>query len=250
MAALDGQKTFLEIQTEVADECGGVTIANLVRPTVAVLRRLINDAERELCSKWDWYWLYREFTFNTVANQQTAYAMDDTCAMVEWMAVPAQQARIIWKSMAEWEALYPGRYNSAGPTRPWMYIDAPVASNMALQYFLFPAADQVYTVTYGAKLRVGNMVDDDDYPVIPVDWQDMLVAKAKAKYLEYLGTSTTDSRLQNYERLVVSIYNDAWMDDQIKGETVRKFRDAQAERALGYSGFGNFANFVWVSGNN
>lgn len=249
MAALNGQKTFLEIQTECADECGGVTIAALQRPSLSVLKRLINDAERELCSMWDWYWLYREFSFNTVIGQQTAYALDDTAAMLKWMAVPAQQARIIWKSMAEWEALYPGRYNSAGPTRPWIYIDAPVAANMALSYFLFPAADQVYNVTYGAKLRVGNMVADGDYPVIPVDWQGMLIAKAKAKYLEYLGISSSDPRIGNYEKNVVSIYNNAWMDDQIKGETMRKFRDAQAERALEYSGFGNFANFVWVSGN-
>lgn len=249
MAALDGQKTFLEIQTELADEIGGVTVANLVRPTLTVLKRIINDAERDLCSMWDWSWLYREYSFPTVANQETAYAMDDDCAEVLWMAVPAQQARITWLSMSDWEALYPGRYNSVGPARPWNYIEAPNGSNNGLQYFLFPDADQVYTVTYGAKLRVGNLSADADYPVIPVDWQGMLLAKAKVKYLQYLGVSSTDPRMKNYAQLAQDIYQQAWMNDQIHGETVRRFRDARSERAMGYTGMGNFANNVWVSGN-
>ncbi len=250
MAALDGQKTFLEMQTEVADEAAGVAVADLVRPTLTVLKRIINDCERDICSAWDWSWLYRESTFPTVANQETSYAVDPQAADVHWMSVPAQQARISWLSMANWEATYPGRYNSAGPCRPWAYIEAPpvTATNLGLRYFLFPAADAIYTVAYGFKLRVGNMTADADYSKIPVDWQGMLLNRAKAEVLKYLGISSTDPRITRYLQDAQAIYERAWIADQRMAESVQRFRDAYAERALGLGAPGNFANGAWISG--
>lgn len=248
MASLSGQKTFLEMLTEGADEVLGVTIAALTRPTLTVLKRILNDCERDLGAAWDWSWLYREFTFNTVIGQQTSYGMDDTCAEVLWMAVPAQQARINWMAMAEWEARWAGRYAAAGPCRPWAYIEAPPASNMGLKYFLFPAADAVYAVTYGAKLRVGNMTLDGDFSVIPVDWQGMLLNKFKAEVLKYVGVSSTDSRIARYLQDAETIYQKAWIADQHNGESVQQFRNATAERALGMGAPGNFVNGVWING--
>jgi hypothetical protein len=248
MAALTGQKTFLEIQTEIADECGGVTIANLVRPSLTQLKRIINDAERVICGSFDWVWLYREFTFPTVANQTTAYALDDTAAELMWLTIPAKQYKLAWMGMSTWEAAYPGRYASTGPSIPWAYIQAPPASNMGLQYFLFPQADQVYTCNYGAKLRVGSMSADGDYPVIPVDWQDMLLNKAKADYLQYLRLPGVDPRIQGYMAKYQEVWKLAWMKDQSNGEQVNRLRDAPLERNLGLGVGMDPARIMWITG--
>lgn len=248
MAALDGQKTFLEMQTEVADEACGLAVADLQKPSLTVLKRIINDCERDICSAWDWSWLYRESTFPTVVNQQTPYAVDPQAADIRWMTIPALQLKLGWMSMAEWEAVYPGRYNQAGPTRPWAYIAAPpdATVNLGLRYFLYPAADQVYTIAYGYKLRVGNMSADGDYSKIPVDWQGMLLNKAKAETLKYQGISSTDTRIKRYLDDAESIYQRAWLTDQRMGEQVNQFRNALAERTQGQ--VGDYVRGVWIGG--
>lgn len=245
--ALTGQKTFLELQNEVASECFGISsAANLVRPTQTELQRIINDSERDLCTRWDWSWLYREGNFNTVVDQQTPYYPDKTFADVYWMTIPAKMIKLGWKSMAEWEAIYPGRYTQASHALPWGYIPAPPDTDLGLGFYIFPAADQVYTIQYGGKLRVGNMTVDGDYPTIPVDYQSMLLFEAKRQALIFTGVGETDPRLVRYEKEVDKLFQIAWIRDQRMLETVNKFRSAEAERTQGL--IGDFVRGVWMQG--
>lgn len=244
--ALTGQKTFLEIQTEVASETLGLTLTNLVKPTLTELKRIINDAERNICSRWNWSWLYRESTFNTVVGQETPYYVGKTFADVYWMTIPAKMIKLGWKSMAEWEALYPGRYTQASAALPWGYIEAPPDTDLGLGYYIFPAASEVFTIQYGGKLRVGNMVENTDYPVIPADWQYMLLAEAKRQVLIFAGVGESDPRLATYKAEVSDMYQVAWLTDQRMAETVNKFRSAEAERTQGL--IGDFVRGVWMQG--
>lgn len=245
--ALTGQKTFIEIQNEVASEVFGISAASsLVRPTQTELKRIINDAERDLCTRWDWSWLYRESTFNTVVNQQTPYYPDKTFADVYWMTIPAKMIKLGWKSMAEWVVLYPGRYTQASPALPWGYIPAPPDTDMGLGFYIFPAANEIYTIQYGGRLRPGNMSADADYPVIPVDYQSMLTFEAKRQALIFTGVGDADPRFVRYEKEVDKLFQVAWLKDQRMTETVNKFRSAEAERTQGL--IGDFVRGVWMQG--
>lgn len=244
-----GGKQLQDIETEIADELWNLSTANLVRPTKAVLDRIINDTEREICAAYDWSWLYAEQTFNTVVGQQTPYTMESNIQDILWMSVPLYQARISWMSMSEWESRWPGRYGAAGPCRPYAYIDAPPTTDglNTQQWFLFPAADNIYTVNIGVRLRAGILAQPTDTPLIPEEWQGMLLNKAKAKCLGYVGGSSME-RMQFYEGEFEEQWKLAWLADQSKAETVNQFRNAASERALSFGNPGNFINGVWQAG--
>lgn len=244
--AFSAQKTFQDILNEVSDEIMGVSYTVLAadadsgayRPGITVLKRLVNDAYRQIAATWNWAWIYREDTFNTVADQTTAYDLGTNKTLYEdisWMSIPAQQRKIIATTMSSWEASYPGRYTSVGASIPTNYIRAPEASDGSIQFFLWPQADAIYAVTFGAKLRVANLSAVGDYPLIPPQFQDMLPALAKMKTLAYLGIPSTDIRMVNYKAEFDRIYQLAWLEDQRSAEFVWRFRDRNVENALGAS---------------
>ena len=246
--ALIGQKTFLDIQNEIASEVFGTPAgaASLVRPTQTELQRIINDAERDLCSRWQWSWLYREDTMTLVVGQTTPYYVGKSYSDVLWMTIPAKMIKLGWKSMAEWVALYPGRYSQASPALPWGYIEAPPDTDLGLGYYIFPSASEAFVVQYGARLRAGLMTASTDYPVVPEQWQSLLLFEAKRQALIFTGVGASDPRLATYEAEVAKLFQLAWLTDQRMSETVNKFRSAEAERTQGM--IGDFVRGVWMQG--
>lgn len=192
MAIIPGQKTFLEIQQEISEETLSMSIADTTsRPNLARLKQLINDAEREICSAFPFSFMFRESTFPTVIGQSTPYAVSEAAQEILFMSIPAKQQGLVWIDYNSWEKTYPGGFTNFSNSIPINYIPAPVDSAAAnqntLRYYIFPAADQVYTISYGYQLAASNMSANGDYPIIPARYQHVLIELAKAKVWKFLG---------------------------------------------------------------
>ncbi len=246
---IPGQKTFLQIQQEISEEILDLTIATTeTRPTLSRLKQIINDRHRMICTAWSWWWMYREDTFPTVANQTTPYFPGSEYQEIQWMTIPAYQRKLAWLDMAAWEAFAPGRFSSYGPGIPENYIPGTPDTDQGFGYFLFPAANQVYTVNFGAKLRCPDMTADADKPLLLADWQDLLLNGAKMDVLKFFGVDPSTPRFQSYADMYNTRMQYAILEDQRTEENSWRFRSAAAERAM--SAAMDYKAGVWATGGN
>ena len=235
--ALPGQKTFLQIQAQLGGQIQGSTngISSpfwdaTTRPTLAEVKVLINDAYREVCSFRDWWFLFREDTFNTVVGQTTSYALDPTVEQVMMMNISNRQLKLTWMSYSDWKVIFPGGFYNMANMLPTFYIPAPPdPSTNGLAFYLGPGpADQIYTVQYGAKLRVNDLVADGDLPLIRPEWQDVFILKAKMKIFDWLGQM---DRVNETQALYAKRMDEMWKFDQETEESSWRMRDSLSEMA-------------------
>ena len=110
-----------------------------------------------------------------------------------------------------------------------LYPRPPDAVTNGLQFYLGPGpADAIYTVQYGAKLRIVNMVADGDTPLIRPEWQDVYILKAKMKIFDWLGQM---DRVQETQVLYEARLQQMWTFDQETEESSWRMRDTLAEMA-------------------
>lgn len=234
--ALTGLKTFLQVQAELGEQILGTQTGSTPywsttsRPTLARVKQLINDAYREVCAERDWWFLFREFTMSTVVGQTTAYAVDATAEQVMFMAIPARQLKLSWMAYSDWKVAYPGAYTNMANMLPTFYTPAPPnSSTNGLQFYLGPGpADQIYTVQYGAKLRITDLSADGDYPLIRPEWQDVYILKAKMKIFDWIGDM---QRVQEVGSLYAQRMEKMWKFDQETEESSWRMRDYLSEMA-------------------
>lgn len=235
-STLTGQKTFVQVQAELGEQIlgtqGGTSPyfdAN-TRPTLTRVKALINDAYREVCSYAPWWFLYQEFSFNTAVGQTTPYDVDLTAEQVQWMTIPARQLKLSWMAMSDWRVIFPGGYTNMANMLPTFYIPAPPdATTNGLQFYLGPGpANDIYSVSYGAKLRIANMSADGDTPLIRPEWQDVYILKAKMKIFDWLGDMT---RVQETKALYDKRMDEMWKFDQETEESSWRMRDTLSEMA-------------------
>jgi hypothetical protein len=235
-STLTGQKTFLQVQAELGGQIlgtqGGTSPYwdSTTRPTLDEVKTLINDAYREVCSYRPWWFLYQEFTFQTVVGQTTPYDMDLTVEQVQYMTIPARQLKLSWMAMSDWRVIFPGGYTNMANMLPTFYIPAPPdATTNGLQFYIGPGpANEVYTIQYGAKLRIANMSANGDTPLIRPEWQDVYILLAKAKIFDWLGDMTRyQETMQRYQARLVEM----WKFDQETEESSWRMRNAYDEMA-------------------
>ena len=244
---IPGQKTFLQIQQEVSEECIGTLYPNVAsatdRPSLTRLKQMINDAYREICGAHQWYFLFRESTFPTVASQQTAYAVSNSAQDVIFMSIQSLQIDLVWMAYYEWQKMYPGKYQGFTDSQPINYIPAPPdTTSNGLQYYLFPAANAVYTVQYGFQIAVSDMSADADLPLLPARWQNLLVMLSKAKVYEMFGDGSMDRWKRvytNYEQELAK----AVIEDMGIEECAWRFRDRRTEAQQ--SSVQNLSRVLW-----
>ncbi len=233
---LAGQKTFLQIQAQLGGQIlGGQGGASpywdtTTRPTLAEVKVLINDAYREVCSERAWWFLFREFTFNTVVGQTAPYDMDVTAKQVKMMSIPARQLKMSWIAYSDWKVIHPGGYTNMANMLPVNYVPAPPdATTNGLQFYLVPGpADAVYSVQYGAELRIADLSADADTPLILPEWQDVFILKAKMKIFDWLGQMDRVTETQQlYSQRMIQM----WKFDQETEESSWRMRDTAAESA-------------------
>ncbi len=233
---LAGQKTFVQIIAQLGGQIlgtqGGTTpyFDTGTRPTLAEVKTLINDAYREVVSEREWWFLFREFTMPTVVGQTTAYAVDVTADQVVFMAIPARQLRLSWMTYNDWKVMWPGAYTNMANMLPKFYTPAPPnATTNGLQFYIGPGpADQIYTIQYGAKLRITDLSADADVPLIRPEWQDVFILKAKMKVFDWLGDMP---RVQETKALYDERMRQMWKFDQETEESSWRMRNYVDEQS-------------------
>ena len=199
---LAGQKDFLQMQGEISEICLQMAIADATsNPTLTRIKQVINDSYREICSEQPWWFLINNTsTFDTIASQTDPYALDDTCDSVVQMSIENKQRYLIKMEYENWRKQYPWGFTGQGLQIPIWYINAPTAFNNAQQVLLYPAADAVYTITYVFKRRVFEMSDDTDQPLIPPEFQDVIVARACWNIFRHRNDNRAEQWRVDYER--------------------------------------------------
>ena len=240
MPALTNQKTFLQVQQELSETIlktayPSVAEDGVTQPGLTRLKQIINDAYMEIVSEQPWRWRFDDtYTFQTVPGQITPYALPDTCEELLWVTIPLYQQRLWATEYSQWLTNYPGGYTNYANAKPWSYIEAPKAANNAIQLFLFPGADQAYTVKIGQMKRITLLTADDAVLQCPPEFQDAVISRAMAKTYKFLG----DDRWKEYDDSAQSDspaarrYSSLWVKDQKFAEAISFWRDIRTERSF------------------
>lgn len=244
MAVINGQKSASQMLSKAAGICLNTAAfsdgpTNATKPNATTALMYLNEAYREISSEVEWSWMFDKTTFNTVVGQQTGYKVSDLEMDVYYMSIPAAQQLLGFSPWDRWVTSYPGRYTSVANTRPWGYIPGPPDTNNANLYFLFPAADAIYTVEVGFKKRISDLAVAD-YPVIPPEWQDVLENKLILKVFENLN----DKRAEYWQKKYTQRWQMMWLHYERYQNYVARFRDLKREAAISWGLDINRALFV------
>jgi hypothetical protein len=222
MAALSGQRTFLEIQGDIAAILGdGFAFGTTSYPTLTQAKQIINRHYKQFTSKRPWKWMQKSTTFNTVAGT-TQYTLVDGVAEEITLRIANQSMPLNWISREQFLQQYPGGWTTTGNGLPTMYVPSAEASNNALQIDLWPTPDAVYTVTMDYRARAAPLAADGDYSVVPPEYEDALVFGPAAEMLTLLG----DQRSAVYENKNKENYLAAWMEDERQLNAMNGLRNA------------------------
>ncbi len=238
MANLPGTKTFLQFQQEAAEICinqpNFVTGAvNPTNPNLARFKQFFNDSYREICARMDWWFLFDIRNFNTVVGQITPFAMPDDARELMYMTIPSRQQKLRKSGFSNWLINYPGRFSNVGNTLPWAYVEGERAANNALQYYLFPASDQIYTCEIGIKIRITDLVADADIMIIPPEFQNVAQNEAIRKTFQKIN----DNRWKEYDYMkkdtpAYELYSAMWLKAEQEDDYVNRFRNLDIEIGL------------------
>lgn len=241
MAAIAGQKTFVSLYTEVSEAVfsGNLAGTNTV-PSLTRIKQMVNDSVREICTNHDWWFMMKDFTFNTIVGT-SSYAMDDTMSEVSGMYIPLNFIPLQYLTREQFYKTYPGGYTNYGNALPWLYIPGAPAVNGALQFDLFPAPNAIYAVKVLGKTRIADMTNDTDTPMpIPPEWQDVIVKYTVARVLAMLG----DPRANNWQQMYEKREKDMWLHNEHMLDYVYGERQFYLER--GASFMPNIDRAIWL----
>jgi len=210
MAALAGQQTFLQMQ----NSCGAIwleqtALSTTTYPTLATCKELLNRYMKILIGKYPFVWVGAETTIATVAST-TRLTMPDLVRKVATFQIRANGRNMTYLTRIEFERMFPMGWTNVGQSQPIYYVEAPPASNNAIQFDLFPTPDAIYTINYDYLTRAVAMSADGDYPVVPPEWDSWLVWRSVAEGLTMLG----DPRATTYKAMADELESQMWLDNE------------------------------------
>ena len=235
--ALPGQKTFLELQNEIAVNVFAQAAAGTnTNPTLSTIKNIINKWYKRFFDQHKWIWAQKETTFPTVANQVRYILPDDTLKII------TMQIRNLVRDIREIDRDrfikdYPGGWTTITAAVPLVYMYAPpVASGTsknALQVDMWPYPDQIYTITMDYMARFTPMSLDTDVPVIPPEYDPVLVHGPLSEIMQMLGDARWEYHRNEYE----SYRKRAWQDNEAQMNSMNQLRDITGENQInGYPG--------------
>jgi len=232
MAALSGQRTFLQLQNAVgAVLLEQTALSTSTYPTLDSVKAKINEVYRDIVSKHPWLLDYAETTFNTVANTARV-TLADGIERVNGMQIQGINLPIRYIPRNKLLLAYPGGWNQITPGQPIYWTDAPQASNNALQIDLFPAPGSIFTVTVQYQLRLTPLSADGDYSIIPPEFEDILIYGTLADFLAQLS----DARRDYYQARYAELQSKLWMRDQTNLDGIGSQMDYSAGQVAGWPG--------------
>lgn len=210
MAALAGQRTFLEIQNAIAAILSNqLTLSTTSNPTLAQVKEKINEYYRNVFQKQPWKWAYDQATFDTAAGTKRV-TFPDNVQKVWALEIQGNNWYLQYVPNNKFFRAYPGAWQTMGNNQPYVYTDAPPASNNALQIDLFPTPDNTYTVYYQFQKRLTSLSADGDYSIIPPEYENLLIYGPAKDLLARLA----DNRAAYYEAEFKKIMSDMWMNEE------------------------------------
>jgi hypothetical protein len=232
MAALNGQRTFLQLQNAV----GAVLLEQTALsassyPTLDSVKAKINEVYRDVVAKHPWLLDYAEATFNTVANTARV-TLADGIERVNGMQIQGLNLPIRYMPRNKLLLAYPGGWNQMTPGQPLYYTDAPQASNNALQVDLFPAPGSIYTVTVQYQARLTPLSSDTDYSIMPPEFENILIYGTLADMLAQLS----DVRRDYYQARYGELQSKLWLRDQTNLDYIGSQMDYSAGQVQGWPG--------------
>lgn len=210
MAALSGQKTFLELQNAVGLILFNQTAPSTqTNPTLAQIKDKINEYYRNIFQRQPWKWAYGQATFNTVAGTHLV-TLPDNVFKVWALEIQGNNWYLQYVPNNKFFRAYPGAWQTMGNNQPYVYTDAPAASNNAKQIDLFPTPDAVYTVYYQFQKRLTSLSADADYSIMPPEYENAMIYGAAKDLLALLA----DNRAAYYQTEYEKIMSAMWMDEE------------------------------------
>ncbi len=210
MAALDGQRTFLELQNAVGlilfNQTAPSTTTN---PNLAQIKEKINEYYRNIAQKQPWKWALGEATFATNSGT-TRYAVNSAAFKVWALQIQGNNWYMQYFPRNKFFRAYPGGWTTMGNNQPFLYMDAPPASNNQHQIDLFPTPDATYIISYNYAKRLTPLTADGDYSIIPPEYENSIIYGAAKDLLALLA----DNRAAYYAEEYKKIMSDMWMDEE------------------------------------
>lgn len=232
MAALNGQRTFLQLQNAVgAVMLEQTALSSSTYPTLDSVKAKINEVYRDVVVKHPWLLAVAQTTFNTVTNTQLV-TLSDNIERVIGMQLQATNQPIRYIPWNKLMLAYPGGWNQITPGQPIYWTDAPQASNNALQVYLFPAPNSVMTVTVQYQLRLTPLSSDTDYSILPPEFENILIYATLADLLSQLS----DTRREYYQARYTELMSKLWMRDQTNLDGMGSQMDYSAGQVAGWPG--------------
>jgi len=232
MPALNGQRTFLQLQNAIgAVLLEQTALSTSTYPTLASVKEKINEVYRDVVVKHPWLLDYAETTFATVANTARV-TLADTIERIGGMQLQGTNQPIRYIPRNKLLLAYPGGWNQITPGQPIYWTDAPQASNNALQIDLFPAPNAIMTVTIQYQLRLTPLSSDTDYSIMPPEFENILIYGALADFLQQLS----DKRSEYYQARYAELQNKLWMRDQSNMDGMGSQMDYSAGQVAGWPG--------------
>jgi hypothetical protein len=203
--------TYLQLCQDVVRECGipGTGPSAITGQTGELARVVawVKNAYTEIQNRYpDWRWLRKPFTFNTVAGTD-AYAYGsvtdgEASALItrfsRWWANDLDRRPTIYLSSGgvtgeHWLIWVPysffKRLYRFGPQTTARGMPIHISVNDANKLVLGPNPDAVYVVQGEYQKNAQVLAANSDTPEIPVDYHQLIVCRAMAKYAGFESAS-------------------------------------------------------------
>ena len=210
MANLAGQRAFLTLQNAIGDRLLQQTaLSTSTYPTLARVKEEINTVYKRIYGERPWKWQLVSTTLATVAGT-TTYTLPDTVIEPYNMQIRSLGLDIQYISREVFLKEQPYGWTNVGQTMPRFAIPAAPASNNAMQIDFWPTPDAIYTVNYDYRSRFTQLSGDTDIPVIPPEFDDLLVQGPLVELYKMINDERWQGAKAEYEQL----WKKMWMADE------------------------------------
>ncbi len=215
MANLNGQQTLQNIQDQIAAilfNRGALSATSY--PTTTMVNSVVNKWYKNFVGSFNWEWskgdsITAGSTISTV--QGTArIVMPDIVMDVANINIRGIVQNLPIVTRQKFLAIHPSGWTLDGQGVPQFAVEAPRATNGALQFDLWPTPNTVYSVDFDYFKHIPPLSAGSDIPVIPPEYDTYLVDGPCSEFLIMLG----DQRAPYFKQQAEDTSKLAWLDNE------------------------------------
>jgi len=172
--------------------------------TTNIAKASVNDAQRDVCSRYPFSWLLTTGTLTTTLG--VAYSTISTAGITDywkvWTAREAVTPRMLKRiSMDKWEEFQVISSSSQIPTHYSDEYDDRI--------YWYPTPDAAYPIYLRYFKQVADMAADATISIIPARWHEVLVLGGWYRTLQYLKEYGEAQAIKNeYEEKIIQMIDD------------------------------------------